>query len=231
MSDQRSPVITVVIDDLGIQSDLTDRAIKLDSFVALSFLPYSSDVIWQSTLARAAGHEILLHMPMEPLSRSNDPGPNALFIDLELHEMLSRLRWAFDKVPYAIGLNNHMGSRFTADENSMATVIGEMKARDLLLLDSRTTPKSIAADLADRRDLENLRRDVFLDNDRSKDAIQAQLRLLEKIALERGSGIAIGHPYPETFDVLEKWFNDARSRGFSLVPITQLAKLTNDRKR
>ena len=231
MSDQRFPVIAVVIDDLGIQSDLTDRAIELDSFVALSFLPYSSDVIWQSTLARAAGHEILLHMPMEPLSRSNDPGPNALFVDLELHEMLGRLRWAFEKVPHAVGLNNHMGSRFTADVNGMATVIGEMKVRNLILLDSRTTPKSVATDVADRRNLKNLRRDVFLDNDRSKSAIQVQLKLLEKIAVERGSGIAIGHPYAETFDVLQEWFSDARSRGFSLIPITELAKLKNDRER
>lgn len=231
MSDQRFPIIAVVIDDLGMQSDLTDRAIKLDSFVTLSFLPYSSDVIGQSTLALAAGHEIFLHMPMEPLSYSNDPGPNALFIDLELHEMLSRLRWAFDQVPHAVGLNNHMGSRFTADENGMATVIGEMKARNLILLDSRTTHESIATDLADRRNLANLRRDVFLDNDRSKSAIQAQLRLLEKIALERGSAIAIGHPYPETFDVLQEWFSEARSRGFSLIPITQLVKLRNDGRR
>ena len=77
MSDQRFPIIAVVIDDLGIQWDLTDRAIRLDSFVALSFLPYSSDVIVQSALARAAGHEILLHMPIEPLDSSHDPRPNA----------------------------------------------------------------------------------------------------------------------------------------------------------
>ena len=151
-------------------------------------------------------------------------------MDLELQEKLSRLRRAIDKVPHAVGLNNHMGSKFTADENGMATVIGEMKSRNLILLDSRTTPKSIATDLADRRNLENLRRDVFLDNDRSRGAIQAQLRLLEKIALERGSGVAIGHPYPETFDVLQEWFSGARSRGFSLVPITQVAKSISDTK-
>ena len=225
MNEQKLPIISVVIDDLGVDFDATDRAIQLDSFVALSFLPYSSDLIAQVTLARSAGHEILIHMPMEPLSSSNDPGPNALFIDLELHETLHRLRWAFDQVPHAVGLNNHMGSRFTADENAMATVVGEMKARNLIFLDSRTTPRSMGSDVADRRNLPNVRRDVFLDNDRSKSAIRAQLRLLEKIAFERGSGLAIGHPYPETFDVLQKWFSEARSRGFSLIPISQFTKL------
>ena len=146
MKDKRFPIIAIVIDDLGMQLALTERAIGLDPFVTLAFLPYASDVVSQVALARSAGHEVLLHMPMEPLSGSNDPGPNALYVDLEFREMLRRLRWAFDQIPHAVGLNNHMGSKFTADENAMATVIGEMKSRDLIFLDSRTTPESIATD-------------------------------------------------------------------------------------
>ncbi|HIB19662.1 MAG TPA: divergent polysaccharide deacetylase family protein, partial [Alphaproteobacteria bacterium] len=134
MRDKNFPIIAIVIDDLGMQLALTERAIGLDPFVTLAFLPYASDVVSQVALARSAGHEVLLHMPMEPLSGSNDPGPNALYVDLEFREMLRRLRWAFDQIPHAVGLNNHMGSKFTADENAMATVIGEMKSRDLIFL-------------------------------------------------------------------------------------------------
>ena len=229
MRDKNFPIIAIVIDDLGMQLALTERAIGLDPFVTLAFLPYASDVVSQVALARSAGHEVLLHMPMEPLSGSNDPGPNALYVDLELREMLRRLRWAFDQIPHAVGLNNHMGSKFTADENAMATVIGEMKSRDLIFLDSRTTPESIATDLAHRRNLLNVRRDVFLDNDRSNGAIRSQLKLIERIAVERGSGIAIGHPYPETFNALEKWVEGARFRGFSLTTISEFTQLINER--
>ena len=229
VGDEKFPIIAIVIDDLGMQLSLTERAIGLDPSVTLAFLPYASDVGSQVRLARSAGHEVLLHMPMEPLDRSNDPGPNALYVDLELREMLRRLRWAFDQIPHAVGLNNHMGSKFTADENAMATVIGEMKSRDLIFLDSRTTPDSIATDLAHRRNLLNVRRDVFLDNDRTNSAIRSQLKLVERIAVERGSGVAIGHPYPETFNALEKWVERARFRGFSVTPISEFTQLINER--
>ena len=224
MNKDKCSIVSIVIDDLGMQEALTARATKLDESVTLAFLPYAPNVFPQATLAVALGHEVLLHMPMEPLNRSTDPGPNALFIDLDLREMLRRIRWEFDQIPHAIGLNNHMGSKFTADENSMATVIGEMKSRNLILLDSRTTPESVATKLARRRCLPHVQRDVFLDNDRSSAAIRRQLKVLEDIAHKQGGALAIGHPYHETFNVLEEWISGIETRDIILVPISEFTR-------
>ena len=224
MSKEKCSIVSIVIDDLGMHEGLTARAIKLDASVTLAFLPYAPNVLPQATLAASLGHEVLLHMPMEPLNPSTDPGPNALFVDLDLKEMLRRIRWAFAQIPHAIGLNNHMGSKFTADENAMATVIGEMKSRNLILLDSRTTPQSIATKLAHRRCLPHVQRDVFLDHDRSSAAIRKQLMVLEDIARKQGGALAIGHPYNETFNALEEWISGIETRDIILVPISEFTR-------
>ena len=229
MPTNHNPIISIVIDDLGMNTRLTRQAIQLDSSVTLSFLPYALDIEGKLELALGGGHEILLHMPMEPENSDKDPGPNALLVDLDLREMLRRLRWAFDKIPCAVGLNNHMGSKFTADENGMATVIGELTVKDLIYIDSRTTPHTVGARLAQRRGLRNGQRDIFLDNDRRLDAIRSQLKETEHIALKNGKAIAIGHPYPETLEVIKEWIPEGKEKGFSLVSISKFTLRLNNR--
>lgn len=218
------PRIAIVLDDVGINKSLAARAIDLDPAVTLAFLPYADGIEAVVETARARGHEILLHMPMEPMDGAADPGPNALLTSLDQTELAARFASALERVPSPVGFNNHMGSKMTASRPHMTAVMAAAKRHDLLFLDSRTTSDTVAETVAAEHGLAHAARDVFLDNDRAPDKIAAQLETAERIAQRTGQAIAIGHPYPETLDQLAAWIDDARMRGFDLVPISVLAK-------
>ena len=214
--------VAIVLDDMGLLVGATVRAIALDPAISLAFLPYAPDTASLSAEARRAGHQVLLHMPMEP-SGDADPGPDALLTRLSAEAIRERLGAALDRVPGAIGLNNHMGSLFTADARAMATVLDEVEARGLMILDSVTTPRSVTADLATALGVPSGSRDVFLDNERDPEAIERQLAEVERIARSTGLAVAIGHPYDETLEVLARWMPRARAAGLEFVPISAAA--------
>jgi polysaccharide deacetylase 2 family uncharacterized protein YibQ len=213
------PQIAIVIDDMGVDRKRSARAAALPGPLTLSWLPYSQDVGRQAAAARAAGHEILLHMPMQPLGHEN-PGPNALTVDLPPDEVRRRLGADLALLPEAVGLNNHMGSRFTRDPQAMAPVIDEVKRRGLLFLDSRTSAASIGADVAREAGVPYTERDVFLDNEMTVEAVRARLAETELIARRRGIAIAIGHPHEATLEALDPWLRTLAERGFRLIPIS-----------
>jgi len=217
------PMIAIVIDDLGLLEAATESAIALDPSFTLAFLPYGDKASDLATKAHKAGHEVLLHMPMEP-DGPFDPGPDALLTGLDHDEIRKRLGLALARVPPAMGLNNHMGSRFTTDAEAMAVVLDEVNARGMMMLDSVTTPNSVVGDLAQALGVPSGSRDVFLDNNRDPALIHQQLDELERIARATGSAIALGHPYQETIAVLTEWLPAARQRGFRLVPLSRLTK-------
>ena len=223
LNNDQKPLIAIVIDDLGRDTEILHRVIDLHPSVTLAFFPFEAEAAVLARRAISVGHEVLIHMPMEPLDGSIDPGPGALLLNLPFQDILVRLRAAFKLLPNAIGLNNHMGSKFTADENSMSTVIGELKARDMIFLDSRTTPDTKGIFVARKRYVQSASRDVFLDNSRQPDAILAQLSLAEAISRDKGFSVAIGHPYPETISALETWLLNIEIRGYSPVPISKVA--------
>jgi polysaccharide deacetylase 2 family uncharacterized protein YibQ len=213
------PMIAIVIDDMGIDRKRSARAVALPGPLTLSWLPYGQDVGRQAAAGRAAGHEILLHLPMQPLGREN-PGPNALTVDLPADEVRRRLVADLALLPEAVGLNNHMGSRFTRDAQAMAPVIDEVKRRGLLFLDSRTSARSIAADVAREAGVAHAERDVFLDNETTVEAVRARLAETEQIARRHGIAVAIGHPHEATLDALDGWLRTLSERGFRLIPIS-----------
>ncbi len=221
-SEPRRPQIAIVMDDLGLDPKTTRRAIALPSEVTLSFLPYgrASQGLAEEALAR--GHEVMVHIPMEPESDA-DPGPNALSTDQTSEQIASSLARQLDLFPGAIGFNNHMGSRFTADVRALLPVMREARARGLLFLDSRTTANTLAAKIGTAAGAETVSRDVFLDHAVGADGLLAQLDELENTARATGRAIAIAHPHELTLDVLEVWTRGLEAKGLQLVPITQMA--------
>lgn len=217
-SDNR-PWIAVVIDDLGLDRKRSARTVALPAPLTLAWLPYASEVTRQAQSAHAAGHELLLHAPMQPQGREN-PGPNALTTDLAPEEIRRRVAGYLALLPEAVGLNNHMGSHFTRDAAAMAPVIAELRSRGLLFLDSRTALDSVAAGVARAADLPHAVRDVFLDNEQTSDYVNARLHELEAVARRRGTAIAIGHPHEATLNALEPWLAGLSGRGLVLVPLT-----------
>lgn len=213
------PLVAVIVDDLGLGRRLTAEVIDLPAPLTLAFLPYARNLAEQTAAARDAGHELLLHMPMEPVGFV-DPGPHALVTSLPEDEFRRRLRLNLTSFDGYVGVNNHMGSRATADRDKMALVMDELRAEGLLFVDSRTTPFSVAGAEAGRHGVPNAGRDVFLDNVPEPDHIRDQLRRVEAIAQSSGAAIAIGHPYPPTIRALRAWLPTLEARGFTVVPVS-----------
>jgi uncharacterized protein len=216
----RPPYVAFLIDDAGLDRKGTQRAIRLPGPVTLSFMSYANELSEQSAAARAAGHEVMLHLPMEPLdAKRNNPGPNALLVDLDAAELQRRLTWHLDRFSDYVGVNNHMGSRFTANAGRMGQVLDELGRRQVFWLDSLSGPSSAGPALARQRGLDAAERDLFLDDERSP-GIGHELATMERIARTRGDVIAIGHPHGSTLTAVENWIATAKERGFTLVPVS-----------
>ena len=215
------PAVAVVIDDLGLNRRGTAALNRLRAPLTLAFLPSATDLDEQTRAARAAGHELLVHVPMEP--RSADwPGPNALTSQLGPAELVSRLRSHLRSFRGFVGVNNHMGSLLTADPERMAILMTELRQRDLLFLDSRTTPKSVAAHEAERMRVPFAERDVFIDNDLELESVLRALAHAENIARRQGHAVAMGHPHDVTIEALKSWLPTLDARGIALVPISAI---------
>jgi polysaccharide deacetylase 2 family uncharacterized protein YibQ len=219
------PAIAIVIDDLGGDVVHTRRAIALPRDVALAFLPYPTDT---PTLARAAGragHEVIVHVPMQAIGPA-DPGPMALRTDLAPAENLRRLDWALSRVPGFIGINNHEGSLFSADRDALSPVVEELEKRHVFFFDSRTAANSQIVSVARAGGVESAGRDVFLDDIQAIDAVDAQLHALEMRARTQGIAIAIGHPHEITLDAVAYW--TAHESGFELVLLSTALRLKTE---
>jgi polysaccharide deacetylase 2 family uncharacterized protein YibQ len=222
---QGKPLIAVVLDDVGVARNHAELAIDLPGVITLSFMTYADGVADMAARARAKGHELMLHVPMEPLGDEIDAGPNVLKVGASERELLKRLSWGLDRFPGYIGINNHMGSRFTQDERGMSVVLAELKRRDLLFLDSRTINNTVGDDVAARMGVPHVMRDVFLDNEMDEAAVIRQLMQAERVAASKGQAIAIGHPHPATIAAIRAWMPKAQARGFVIVPLSAVAKL------
>jgi polysaccharide deacetylase 2 family uncharacterized protein YibQ len=218
------PMIAIVLDDAGLNQRLTSRAVALDAPLTIAFMSYADHLQSQVATARAAGHEILLHLPMEAMDLEENTGPNALLTGLPDAELERRIAWNLERFDGYVGVNNHMGSRFTADRAAMDRLMRRLAERGLMFLDSRTTPRTTADDSARAAGIPVLSRDVFLDNAPGKAAVLQQLAAAEEIARATGAAIAIGHPHTWTLSALEAWLPEAEKRGITVVPLTAILR-------
>lgn len=218
------PMIAIVLDDIGIDKRRGRRAIELPAPVTLAFLPYASELAEQTAQARARGHELLVHVPMQPHGTDADPGPNALDIGLGADEVQRRIEWSLRQFDGFVGINNHMGSRFTESPEGMRLVGESMRRHGLLFLDSLTSGKSVGEPTVRGLGVPTTSRDVFLDNVDTAAEVEIRLGIAERVARETGSAIAIGHPRDATLNVLEAWIPRARAAGFVLVPLTAIVE-------
>nr|CAM75020.1 Protein of unknown function DUF610 [Magnetospirillum gryphiswaldense MSR-1] len=217
-------MIAVVIDDLGVDRKRSERVTTLPAPLTLAWMTYADNLRPITQAARQRGHELMVHVPMQPQSESYDPGPDVLEVGLPTEELRRRLRWGLSRFDGFVGINNHMGSRFTADRAGMNVVMDEIRARGLLFLDSVTTQKSVAPDLARQYGVPFAARHVFLDNEMTVSAVRGQLAKTEAYARKYGAAIAIGHPHDGTIEALAGWLPGLEAKGFVLVPVTTIVK-------
>ena len=218
------PRIAVIIDDVGMDRAHTQRAIALKGPVTLAFLAFAPNLANQTEAARADGHELLLHVPMEPVNPTAGMGANALTTEQTDDEVLRRLRWDLDRFPDYVGINNQMGSKFTSEAGPMRVVMGELKARGLLFVDSRTIATTVGAQAARDAGVPFAARDVFLDDADASADVPARLKQLEDLARRKGTAIAIGHPRDTTLAALQRWLPTLPTKGIVLVPVSAIVK-------
>jgi polysaccharide deacetylase 2 family uncharacterized protein YibQ len=220
------PMIAVVIDDLGLDRKRSARVTDLPSPLTLAFLPYALELPAQTASGRVKGHELLVHVPMEPVGASFDPGPasSLLKTGLSESEIKARLERDLSQFEGFVGVNNHMGSKFTSDRAGMRVALAELQSRGLLFLDSRTSAQSVGAEVAREIGIPFAERNVFLDNEINRPAVEAQLSKLEGYARQYGHAIAIGHPHDATIEALSAWLPTLEAKGFALVPVSAIVK-------
>ncbi len=230
-ANENRPRIAVVVAGLGLSEAATTAAIQqLPSEITLSFSPYSNRIEEWVAMARAAGHEVMIDLPMEPTSfPRDDPGPQALMTSLSDGANAERLEWVLDRAEGYVGVASYMGSRFTTSPSHLRPVLEELSRRGLLFLDSRAAADSEAAKLAGEMGLTHAINDRFLDNEASRVAIDGRLQQIERIARTRDVAVAIGYAYPVTIERLIQWSSGLTGKGLALAPISAVADRQEDR--
>ena len=217
-------VVAVVIDDMGLDRTRALKMIELKGPLTLSLMTYADGLPGLVDLARKGGHEILAHLPMQPLDPKEHPGPGALMVNMDEPTIRRVMAADLDGWKGYVGVNNHMGSKFTQDRTRMTVVMEELKNRGLLWLDSKTIGDTTGPAVAKAAGVPYVERDVFLDNVETVEAVTAQLEILATTAKSHGSAIGIGHPHDSTIAALKQWLPGLAARGIVLVPITDVLK-------
>ena len=217
-----TPAISIIIDDMGKRLENGRRVLALPGPVACSFLPGERYTEQLARRANSIGREVLLHLPMESVDgRRLDAG--AVTLDMTEGQFVSTVEADLRSVPYAIGINNHMGSLLTRHPGHMLWLMRVMQRQaPMIFVDSRTTVATVARRVALENGVPNTERNVFLDNELGADAIAFQFERLLGLAEKQGTALAIGHPHPQTLALLEQRIPQLRERGIQLLPVRDL---------
>jgi len=216
------PKIGIIIDDLGYDSSLARAFMKLDLPLTFSVLPFTPYTRLIAQKARKEGRETMVHLPLEPIRYPGiNPGDGVLLVSMDREMILEVLDRDLSQIPFAAGVNNHMGSRFTESEEKMMIVLAELKRRGLYFIDSKTTASSVGYKVAKKMALRTATRDVFLDNGLSENALKIQMERLLSLARHRGWAIGIGHPHKETLNLLKR-YQATLNNETEIVPVSNL---------
>ena len=217
-----SPRIALVVGGMGLAARTTETAISaLPGEVTLGFAPYGSDLARQTALAREAGHEVVLQIPMEPFDFPRDnPGPHVLLASAGKAANIDNLTWLMSRFRGYAGVMNFLGGRFTGDQKALTPVLREIAARGLYYLDDGSSSQTIAVTLAANQGLAAAKADIVLDSAAQPEAIEAALFWLEAIARDRGVAIGVANALPATISAIGRFARALESRGGSLIPLS-----------
>lgn len=220
----RVPVAAIVLDDVGYDISMAQSFMELHPSISISVLPGSPFGRGIAKRAESMGRDVLLHVPMEPYNGNFVRSLGAyLSLSMGAGELRRTFEGFLDKVPQAVGVNNHMGSSFTEDPDKMRIVLDLLKERGLFFLDSRTSSRSQGYRVAREIGLKSAERDVFLDHFEDPGSIQIQLERLIALARRNGRAIAIVHPHRISLEVLMRELERIEREGVMLVPVSAIA--------
>ncbi len=215
------PRVAIIIDDCGQWPAIERGYIGLPIALTMSVMPHVRFTAGIAEAAAAAGKGVMLHLPMEPLSHVN-PGAGKITLAMSDAEIIAQTKDDLAQVPLAKGLNNHEGSAASADPRVMRDVVGVIKDRGLFFVDSRTSAASVGAQTATAGGVPTASRDVFLDNKEDVAYSESMLEQTVRIAKQRGSAIAIGHPRATTLEALTHLYAKMQAEGVDFVLVSDL---------
>ena len=220
---KNGPSIVIIIDDVGYDGQNLTRAMSIDPNLNFAILPNSTRAPEMAQRLNDRGFEILCHLPMEPRDRRVSPGANAVNVSMSDDEIIAATRANIAGVPHARGMNNHMGSRATADRRVMTDVMRALPD-GMYFIDSRTGGGSVAAAVAREMNVKTAVRHVFLDDVQTEAGVRRQLATLSSAARAKGIAIGIGHPHDVTLRVLAAEAPKLRARGFRFARASEVVR-------
>jgi len=216
--------IAIIIDDVGYGGPVTEKLLQLPFTATLSILPHlahSGDIAEE---AHSLGYEVMLHLPMESIRPEENRGMDIIYVDMNKEEIVSLIEEALDSVPYAVGVNNHMGSRLCQNSEAMEIILDRIKGHNLYFIDSLVITDSVAYKIAQTMAIPSNYRRTFLDNHNDPDYIKGQLAELKEKAIAEGEAIGIGHCRRNTLDVLAEVIPEMKKEGIKFVFASELVK-------
>ncbi len=223
--EDKLPKVAIIIDDLGYDRKIAEKFLELDVALTFSILPFSPHQKKIARMARAKGVEVMLHLPMEPKEYpAVDPGQGTLLADMEPDQLIAQLEKNLDTLSEIKGVNNHMGSRLTAESSQLYQIFSILKKRGLFFVDSRTTADSLCRPTARMFKVPFAQRDVFLDHHQQPEFIRKQIKELIEIAQSHGEAVGIAHPYSSTYEMLKEMLPELKEN-VRLVPASDIVRI------
>jgi hypothetical protein len=202
-AEPQGPVVCIIMDDVGRDKELLTSIANIPFPMTLSVLPDCEYTKESADWAHNHGYEVMVHLPMQPEPfRDEDPGQHALLVSMNRREILEETRRALSEIPFAVGVNNHMGSLFTTKRAKLNAVLDVLVQDNLYFVDSRTTARSIGYELAHEKGIPSSERTLFLDDIHDPEPIRERFEELISLARQEGQAVGICHFRPETIAVL-----------------------------
>lgn len=218
-----APRLAIVIDDIGYSDLVSDQLRDLGIPLTAAVIPDAPYARSEAQRLHEYGMEAIIHLPMQPKDPANHhPRDQFVLVDSSDAEIRALLQKAVAAVPFARGVNNHMGSRLTSDPQAMRRVLERIREQGLFFVDSKTAPTTVAHVLASEMKIQTALRDVFLDDVQTYEHASAQLRRLVELARQNGKALAIGHPFASTLDALRDAVPWLKKQGVEIVPVSNI---------
>jgi polysaccharide deacetylase 2 family uncharacterized protein YibQ len=222
---RRTGRIALIIDDFGGgDTEIAERFCTLSQPITLAIFPGTEKSQEIADLALQRGHEVIVHLPMEPHDTEKDPGDGAILVSQPTDTIRAMTRRLLRSLPQAVGVNNHMGSKATEDPRVMRVVLDEVKRQKKFFIDSRTSSRSVAYTLARRMGVRTAKLELFLDNEDDDDEVKKRLYELSDLATQDGEAIGIGHDRETTIEVLQEVLPQLERRGFRFVKASEIVE-------
>lgn len=219
------PKVAIIIDDLGYDQHIAQKFLDLDTALTFAVLPFTTHSRSIAASVLRKGGELMLHLPMEPLEYpAVDPGPGALMSDMSPDQLIAQLRKNLSDVPGIKGVNNHMGSKLTAESTRLYQVFSILKQEGLFFIDSRSSAATVGRPSARLFQLPFAERDVFIDHRLVPDFIRGQIHELVRIARKQGEAVGIAHPSNTTLKILKEMLPDLKKE-VQLVPASEVVHI------